>query len=363
MVPAKAEDGAAEIRLYDVISREWGQSAEQFAKDLKDLRGSSVHLRVNSPGGDVQEGWAIYNTIKADPRDFHGHVDGAAYSMASVILTACDTVEQPSNAMQLVHKPWSVAIGNADAFRKQADWLDKMETHLLDAYQNRCGGKTSREDLKKMVDAETLIDGREALAMGLIDTCTDPMKAAACKIDLAGMKTDDRVKALFADAKPVEASNDAPPAPAPVVAPVTPAAPILLDAAVVESRIESERALARAEGRAEGIASRDAEVSGLTAEAKTLRDQLATAKAEIDNSRANVAQLKATVDTEKKMREAAEKAHAALLGGAKYHPVDADEGADFEQLLKKYGYEEARQRFPAAYATFMKQKAPGTKAR
>jgi ATP-dependent Clp protease protease subunit len=71
MTPAKAEGGAAEIRLYDVISREWGQSAAQFASDLKSLNGASVHLRVNSPGGDVQEGWAIHSTILADPLRVH----------------------------------------------------------------------------------------------------------------------------------------------------------------------------------------------------------------------------------------------------------------------------------------------------
>ena len=205
------------------------------------------------------------------------------------------------------------------------------------------------------------MDGKEAVAAGFSDECTEPLKAAACAVDVTkfAVKVDARLAALMpapAEGKP----NDATPTVPPVVAAVAPATPALLDAVVVESRIESERALARAEGRAEGIASRDAEVSGLTAEAKSLRDQLAAAKVEIDNSHANVAQLKATVETSKKLRDAAEKAHAALLGGAQYHPVDADEGMDFEQLQTKYGHAEARQRFPAAYATFMRTKAPGT---
>lgn len=348
MTPAKAEGGAAEIRLYDVISREWGQSAEQFAADLKALQGGTVHLRVNSPGGEVQEGWAIYNTIKADPREFVGFVDGAAYSMASVILTACDKVVQPSNAMQLIHRPWAAAIGNAEELRKKADWLDKMETHLLDAYQNRCSQKATRQQIKDMVDAETLIDGREAFAMGLVDECVEPIAAAACKIDLSGMKTDARVLALFAEAKPPEAPN-AGNVPVQPEAPVVPPAPVLLDAAVVEARLDAERAAAYEDG----FAARQEEINGLNT-------QLTALRADLTNSQATIDTLKSTVETEKRAREAAVKAHAALVGGVKLTP-EADGDQDFEQLQKQYGHAEARRRFPGSYAAWMRQHAPGTK--
>jgi hypothetical protein len=182
--------------------------------------------------------------------------------------------------------------------------------------------------------------------MGLIDVCTDPMKAAACAIDLSGMKTDDRVKALFADAKPIEAPHDAAPAPAAVVAPVVPPAPVLLDAVVVESRIESEKALAFQNG----AASRQSEVDALASERDALKTSLATAQG-------NAAQLQAALATEKTARINAEKAHAALMGGVKFTP---ENDKTWPELLAKHGYA-ARRMFPEIWRAHMKATVPGWK--
>jgi ATP-dependent protease ClpP protease subunit len=346
MTPAKAEDGAAEILLYDIIGA-WGISAKQFAADLKALKGAAITLRINSPGGDVIEGAAICNILKADGRPVTSYIDGMAASMASVIPMVGKVI-MPSNALMMVHNPWTVSMGDADQLRKDAGLLDKIKGQIVGAYEAKVGAKKSRAEIVAMMDAETWMDGSEAVAAGFADECGEAIKVAACAVDVSkfAAKVDARVAALMPK---VEAPHDAAPAPAAIVAPVAPPAPVLLDAVVVESRIESEKALAFQTG----AASRQSEVDALAAERDALKTSLATAQG-------NATQLQAALATEKTARINAEKAHAALMGGVKFTPSDQNESKDFIELQKKYGHEEARKRYPAAYSAFMKEKAPGT---
>ena len=117
----------AEIRIDGVIGGDWfgdGVTADAFIREFNALRADEIDLHVNSPGGDVWDGFAIYNILAASGKTVHGFVDGLAASIASVLLMACDTIEMPENAYLMIHDPWTLAIGNARELRPEADRLD-----------------------------------------------------------------------------------------------------------------------------------------------------------------------------------------------------------------------------------------------
>ena len=345
MVPAKAEDGAAEILLYDIIGA-WGISAKQFAADLKALKGAAITLRINSPGGDVIEGAAICNILKADGRPVTSYIDGMAASMASVIPMVGKVI-MPSNALMMVHNPWTVSMGDADQLRKDAGLLDKIKGQIVGAYEAKCGTKRNRDQIVAMMDAETWMDGKEAVEAGFADECGEAIKVAACAVDVSkfAAKVDARVAAIMP--KP-EAAHvpETPPAP---VAP--PPAPVLLDATVVESRIESEKALAFQNG----AASRDAEILALTTARDGFKAELTAAQDAIARHVAEIADLKKTVVNEQQARVKAVTAHAALMGGAHFKP---DEGGatSWEDAVARMGYEAAARQCPALLAEFRARK-------
>lgn len=179
---------SAEIVIYEEIGG-WGVSAKQFIEDLKaagDL--ADIVLRLNSPGGSVFDGMAIYNQLKAHPAQVTVHIDGLAASMASVIAMAGDLIVMPDNAMMMIHNPWTVAIGDAEDLRKNADMLDKVKKAIQSAYMTRTG--KSEQDISDMMDAETWLTGSEAVAMGFADETTEQMDIAASvkNFDLSGFE-------------------------------------------------------------------------------------------------------------------------------------------------------------------------------
>ncbi|WP_351123357.1 ClpP-like prohead protease/major capsid protein fusion protein [Shewanella sp. T24-MNA-CIBAN-0130] len=173
----KAQNGNAELMIYDEIGG-WGISAQQFARDLQGLgKIGTLTARIHSPGGDVFDGMAIYNMIKGHPAHKVCHIDGLAASMASVIAMAFDEVIMPENAMMMVHKPWGGTLGDADAMRKYAELLDKVESNLVGAYQQKTG--LSDEVLHALLADETWLTGREAVEKGFANTLTEPLQMAA----------------------------------------------------------------------------------------------------------------------------------------------------------------------------------------
>jgi ATP-dependent protease ClpP protease subunit len=173
----KAQNGNAELMIYDEIGG-WGISARQFANELQALgKIGTLTARIHSPGGDVFEGMAIYNMIKGHPAHKVCHIDGLAASMASVIAMAFDEVIMPENAMMMVHKPWGGTLGDAEDMRKYADLLDKVESNLVGAYQQKTG--LPEAELHMLLAAETWLTGREAVEKGFANTLTEPLQMAA----------------------------------------------------------------------------------------------------------------------------------------------------------------------------------------
>lgn len=160
----KADD--ATVYIYDEIS--WfGVSAEQFVKDLNDIKAKTIHLRVNSPGGSVFDGTAIYNALKQHKAKVIAHVDGLAASIASVIIMAADEVHMGENAFLMIHEPWSMVIGGSEDMRQEADLLDKVGGTIMKTYMDKSG--KDEDEIKDMMAKETWFTAQEALDGGFCD--------------------------------------------------------------------------------------------------------------------------------------------------------------------------------------------------
>lgn len=180
-IKANKKDKEAEIWLYDEIGYSFfgdGVTAKQFAKDIKGLgKVDNITVRINSPGGDVFDGLAMYNTLAQHPAKVTVYVDGLAASIASVIAMAGDTINMAENAMIMVHNAWGMSIGNSRDMKEMADRLEKVDGSLITSYQNKTG--LSIEEIMGLMDAETWMNAREALDLGFADNIVEELKMAA----------------------------------------------------------------------------------------------------------------------------------------------------------------------------------------
>ncbi len=169
----QATEGVAEIYLYgDVEPDSWYSDSETSAKSFKDRleelkEVTQINLHINSWGGDVMEGIAIFNLLKQHPAKINVYVDGFACSIASVIAMAGDTIYMPRNTMMMIHNCWSYAAGNAQYMRKTADDLDKIMEGSIESYLSKV--KISKEELIELLDAETWLKAEECYEKGFAD--------------------------------------------------------------------------------------------------------------------------------------------------------------------------------------------------
>lgn len=169
-VNAEKESDEAEILIYGDIGGGWwdeGITAEGISEEIGALDVDTLNVRINSGGGLVFEGLAIYNAIARHPAKVIVHVDGIAASIASVIAMAGDEIRISEGSHIMIHKPWSFAVGDAIAMRKEADILDQLEAGLVDIYTARTDRE--RDDLSKMMAAETWFTGKQAVDAGFAD--------------------------------------------------------------------------------------------------------------------------------------------------------------------------------------------------
>jgi ATP-dependent Clp endopeptidase proteolytic subunit ClpP len=172
---------AAEISIHDEIGL-WGISASAFMRDLRGMGElDEIHLSLHSPGGDVLDGWAIYNALKSSKAKITARVEGLAASMASVILQAADVREVHENSYVMIHNPWGLAVGDAEEMRDTAALLDKLGNGLVNAYASRTGNNES--EIREMMDAETWMDGKEAVERGFADKLLDGVALSARAFD------------------------------------------------------------------------------------------------------------------------------------------------------------------------------------
>lgn len=145
-------------------------SASHFRSELAKYPDvSQINIYINSYGGSVFEGTAIYNQLKRHPAQKTVYVDGFACSIAAVIAMAGDKVIMPRNTLMMIHNVWNVAIGNARELRKAADDLDVIMEANRQAFLQKAGGKLTEENLIEMMDAETWLTAEQCIAYGLAD--------------------------------------------------------------------------------------------------------------------------------------------------------------------------------------------------
>lgn len=167
---AKSEDGArAEIFIFgDITSWEWFESdvsSYTLAKELAALGDvQEIDVHINSYGGEVSEGLAIYNQLKNSKARVTTYCDGFACSIASVIFMAGNTRVMNEASLLMIHNPWTYAAGNAAELRKEADDLEVIAEASINAYLNRISIK--REELIDLLDAETWLSPETALLKG-----------------------------------------------------------------------------------------------------------------------------------------------------------------------------------------------------
>lgn len=164
-----ATDRQATIYLFDEIS--WfGITADEFSAQLRQVDATDIVLNVNSPGGDVFDGLAIYNELKAHPATVTARIQGLAASAASFIVMAADRIEIARNAQMMIHNAQGVCIGDADAMDRSATFLRAQTDNIADIYHQRAGG--TRNDWLARMGEESWYTGQQAVDIGLADTVT-----------------------------------------------------------------------------------------------------------------------------------------------------------------------------------------------
>jgi ATP-dependent Clp protease, protease subunit len=164
----------ATIYLYDVIDPYFGIGAADFNKELAGLKGMTVQLRINSPGGDVFEARAIATAI-AQHGDVVAHIDGLAASAATYVATAAKRVEMADGGFFMIHNAWTLAYGNKNDLRSTAELLDKVDQSIINDYAKKTG--KSVDEITGWMDAETWFSAREAKDNGFVDNVFDGEKA------------------------------------------------------------------------------------------------------------------------------------------------------------------------------------------
>lgn len=168
----------ADIYIYSDIGY-WGITANDFAKDLKEVKAKTITMHINSPGGSVFDGLAIHNVVKKHPAKVTAVVDGVAASIATVIALGADTVKMSAGSLWMIHDPSAMVGGTADDMDKAAEALRKMADSIAGIYQAKTG--KALEDIKAKMSAETWFSATEAKDYGFADEIDDTVAdMAAC---------------------------------------------------------------------------------------------------------------------------------------------------------------------------------------
>lgn len=170
-----------EVWIYGDVGQSFfaeGMTAKSFAAELAKLGPiDTLALHINSAGGNVFEGLAIYNQLKRHPARVEVDVDGIAASIASIIALAGDEIRIAANAMMMIHDPVGVVRGDAAEMRKTAEVLDQVKQNLVDTYVERT--KQKAQDVAAAMAKETWFTGAEAVQWGLADRVTGAQEIAA----------------------------------------------------------------------------------------------------------------------------------------------------------------------------------------
>ncbi|MFD1556026.1 head maturation protease, ClpP-related [Paraburkholderia silviterrae] len=197
------------IYIYDAIvpddeTADWwgGVSAQSLVPQIRAIKGGTVHLRINSPGGDVFAAQAIVAAIRDTGAKVVAHIDGYAASAATVIAAAADEVEMSDGAMYMIHCAWTIAIGNSADLAATSALLDKTDGVIAGQYAKRSG--KSVDDMKALMSAETWFTAEEAVEIGLADRIAESGEKLQASWDLSAYANAPKPKAST-DPDPIDA--------------------------------------------------------------------------------------------------------------------------------------------------------------
>lgn len=168
---AESEADDRTIGIYDVIGEDWwtggGFTAKRMNAALRSLGKGPVTVSINSPGGDMFEGLAMYSMLREHPGEVTVKVMGLAASAASIIAMAGDQVQVARAGFLMIHNCWTVGIGNRHDFRELADQIEPFDAAMADVYAVRTGEDITA--MQKLMDRESWIGGSAAVDQGFAD--------------------------------------------------------------------------------------------------------------------------------------------------------------------------------------------------
>lgn len=177
--PLAAADLPDTISIFDVIGEDpWtggGFTARRAAAALRAIGSKPVTVQMNSPGGDVFEGVAIYNLLREHPAKVTIDVMGWAASAASVIAMAGDEIRMGLGTIMMLHNAWGLVIGNRHDFAAAVTTFEAIDRAITDIYEARSGAP--RKEITALMDAETFLGAKDAVAKGFADSVSEDLKA------------------------------------------------------------------------------------------------------------------------------------------------------------------------------------------
>lgn len=172
---ATMQDGDTTISILDIIGEDFwsgdGVTANRISAALRSIGNRDVTVRINSPGGDMFEGIAIYNLLRSHPAKVTIEVLGWAASAASIIAMAGDDIRMGLGSFMMVHNAWGMVVGNRHDMREAGSLFDQFDAALADIYEARTGMK--RVDIEQLMDAETFMGPPKAVEYGFADSIND----------------------------------------------------------------------------------------------------------------------------------------------------------------------------------------------
>lgn len=199
---AAGEDNV--ISMFEVIGEDYwsggGVTAKRVSAALRAIGAKDVTVRINSPGGDMFEGIAIYNLLRAHPARVSVEVLGWAASAASIIAMAGDEIRMGLGTFMMVHNAWGMVVGNKADFRAAGDLFEQFDTAIADIYAARTNLK--RDEIVALMDGETFMSPTDAVAKGFADAVDSDLgtDAASAHADDRGIMARRKVEAALAKA-------------------------------------------------------------------------------------------------------------------------------------------------------------------
>ncbi len=194
-----AASNEATLYLYDIIGYDFwsggGITAKQFAKDLVALGNKTLHLRVNSPGGDVFEGRAMVAALQSYPGKVIAHIDGLAASAASFLVMHADEIEMTDGSFMMIHNGWTCVCGDRHDMASTIGLLEKIDASIADDYHKKSG--LSVKKLSEWMDAETWFTAAEAVKHGLANRIAADQKDTKAKAQAWNMAAYDKPPAAL----------------------------------------------------------------------------------------------------------------------------------------------------------------------